>query len=246
MDKLWDTFFDICLVNEEDTIDKWDEKIKVSDRICNKLNNLQLTELHYTNNLGTDLTIKLPSNHIWEGTKSTLPNGSEILVNIPSEEVFTSPLKTGTNGIVYSSKPLIYNGKKIDDFYIKFKNGKVIDFKAKEGEEILKSIIYADETSNMLGEVALVNYNSPISKSNIIFYETLYDENASCHLALGSGFKSCIKDGLKMTKAELEETGVNESIIHIDFMIGTSDLNIEGKTRNNEKIKIFEDGNFII
>jgi len=168
-----------------------------------------------------------------------------MLVNMPSYEIFTSPNYKKTSGIVYSAKPLIYGGGKIDEFYIEFKEGKVINYDAKQGKEILRQIIESDENSCYLGEVALVNNNSPISNTNLVFGTTLFDENASCHLALGDGFPDSLKEGLTMTKEELLRKGINQSKNHVDFMIGTKDLEIEAETKDGV-VQIFKDGNFVI
>ena len=146
--------------------------------------------------------------------------------------------------VVYSSLPLYYNGNVVDEFSITFKEGEAIEYHAKVGEDVLASIIETDEGSHYLGEIALIPYDSPISKMNLLFYNTLYDENASCHLALGRGFSECIKDGLSMNKEQLLDKGINDSLTHVDFMIGTADLNIEATLENNEKIAIFKDGNW--
>ena len=202
--------------------------------------------MHYTNGLGTDLFVELSDLTIWSGGAETLKDGREAIVNMPTIEVFTTPILSKTEGIVYSSKPLVYNGAIIDEFYLEFKEGKVVNFDAKIGKEVLKSIIEADKNSAYLGEVALVEHDSVISKSNILFYETLFDENASCHLALGAGFPTAIKEGTSKSKEELLNMGVNESDVHVDFMIGTEDLNITGITYDNKEINIFTHGKFDI
>ena len=201
--------------------------------------------MHYTNKLGTDLWVELPTNSIWEGACSKMPNKERyLLVNIPTEEIFTSPHYKGTNGIVYSSKPLVYGGNVIDQFYIEFKEGKVINYHAEKGEEILKNIIELDENSKYLGEIALVEYDSPISNSKVLFYTTLYDENASCHLALGDGFPLTIEGGAHLNKEELLKRGINQSDIHVDFMIGTADLQITGIDEKGKEHLVFTNGNF--
>jgi len=164
---------------------------------------------------------------------------------MPTEEVFTLPKKTGVNGIVYSSKPLNHNGKLIEDFSFTFKEGRIVDFTAKKGYDTLKELIETDEGSHYLGEVALVPFDSPISKSNILFFNTLYDENASCHLAIGNAYPSCIQNGDNMSEEELEKQGVNLSINHEDFMFGTSDLSITGITEDGKEVQVFENGNFV-
>lgn len=243
---LWNEIFKMCLVNSEDPIKAWTDKINQTSYKCKKLNDICFKELHYTNKLGTDLHIKLSKDAIWHGGSEKTTDGRIAIFNMPTEEVFTTPIRTGVDGIVYSSKPLVYNGSLIEDFMLKFVNGKVVEFTAKKGYEILKNIIEADENSCMLGEIALVDYNSPISNSGLIFYETLFDENASCHLALGDGFPTCIKGSDNMTKEELLNIGINKSSMHVDFMIGTKDLIIEGITQDGSKIIIFNQGNFIL
>ena len=204
----------------------------------------KLKSLHYTNSLGTDFIVELGKGAIWCGADEEMPDGTPLIVNMPTEEIFTSPLRNSTNGIVYASKPLIYNGALIDKFWLKFEEGKVVDYDSEVGKDVLKTLIDFDEGSSYLGEVALVEYDSPISNSNILFYNTLYDENAACHLALGIGFPCCYENGADMSVEELLEVGVNHSDEHTDFMIGTSDLRIVGTTYNNEEVIIFENGNF--
>lgn len=246
VNKLWDKIFDICMINEENPIEAWNEKVEISNKRCKTLNDLNIKTLHYTNSLGTDLYVGLSNNTIWYGANEHMPDGTQIICNMPTEEIFTTPNRNMTNGIVYSSKPLVYNGSIIEEFNIEFKDGKVINYNAKKGKDILETIINGDETSCYLGECALVEYNSPISNSNIIFYTTLFDENASCHLALGTGFPNTQKNTENKTKEELLEIGINVSDVHVDFMIGTSDLKIEAITYDNKNITIFENGNFIL
>lgn len=235
---MWDVVLKMTLCDKDDPIKAWDEKIEKNKEIVDKLNNLKIKTLHYKNKLGTDFKISFNEN-IWCGASTKNANGDEIIVNMPTEEVFTTPNKYTANGIVYSSKPLVYNSSLIDEFFIEFKDGKVINFDAKIGKDILKSIIEI-ENGNYLGEVALVDKLSPINQSNILFYETLYDENASCHLALGDGFPECIK-----SSKTNEELGVNESKTHVDFMIGTDDLEIIAETETDKKL-IMKNGTFVI
>lgn len=242
--KLWETIFEICLINEHDSASAIKEKNKFLKKCADKLNKYQFKTLKYTNELGTDLTIDLPKNHIWASGEETLKNGKNIIVNFPSEEIFTCPDCQSANGIVYSSKPLIYNDILIDDFSITFKEGKAVACKAKKGEETLKNLIKSCPNCDQLGEVALVPYSSKISKSNLIFYETLFDENAACHLALGSSFKECLKGAVNMTDEELFSHNLNVCTNHVDFMIGTKDLQIVGFTHEGKEIKIFEKGDF--
>ncbi|HPF83738.1 MAG TPA: aminopeptidase [Bacilli bacterium] len=246
INEMWDIIFDICGINENDSLKAINDNINLLNKRANKLNELKLRTLIYKNNLGTNFSIDLPKNHIWNSGKETISNGDDILVNFPTFEIFTSPDCMSANGIVYSSKPLSYNNVVIDEFNITFKDGKAIECKAKQGEETLINLINSCPNSDRLGEVALVPFDSPISNSNIVFYETLFDENASCHIALGASFKDCILNGKNMTKKELEENNLNECDNHVDFMIGTKDLEIIGIKEDGKEIQIFKDGNFVI
>lgn len=210
------------------------------------LNNLNLKSLVFKNSLGTDLKIDLVDNHIWGGGGEFSQSGEYFLPNIPTEEVFTMPHSHGVNGRVYSTKPLNYQGKIINDFYLDFKDGAVVSYHAEENEDMLKSMLESDEGSTRLGEVALISYDSPISNMNVLFYNTLFDENASCHLALGNAYTMNIKNGYEMSLDELKEKGYNSSMIHVDFMFGSKDMNITGITKDNKEIKIFKNGNFVI
>ncbi len=237
-DKLWNLILKITLCDKENPIEEWNKKIELNTKRVQTLNNLKIKSLTYSNNLGTKFSIGFTDN-VWCGTDTVSKDGRNLIVNMPSEEIFTTPNKYTANGIIYASRPLVYNGTLINNFWIKFKDGKVIDYDAEIGKDILKSIINI-ENGNYLGEVALVDKTSPIFKSNTIFYETLYDENASCHLALGQGFTECID-----TVKKLNDIGFNDSLTHVDFMIGTEDLNIIAKTDDKEII-IMKDGNFVI
>lgn len=242
--KLWDAIFKIVRVDSEDPVAAWEEHKNTLKNNMDFLNSRRFKSLHFENSLGTDLVIELPEKHLWAGGAEFTQNGIEFIANMPTEEIFSMPKKTGVNGKVVSSMPLNYGGNLINNFSLIFKNGKVVDFTAEEGYETLKNILDTDEGAKYLGEVALVPYDSPISNSNIIFFNTLYDENASCHLAFGKAYSSCIKDGEKMSEEELEKEGANDSLTHIDFMIGTKDLKITGTTYDDEEIKIFVDGNW--
>ncbi len=244
--ELWNKIFEMCLINSENPLIEWDKKVAINSKRCELLNNNVFKELHYTNSLGTDLLIKLSDDAIWCGGDEETVDGRKVIMNMPTEEVFTTPIMTGTSGVVYSSKPLVYSGALIENFMLKFEDGKVVGFEAEKGYEVLKSIIEGDEHSCMLGEVALVDYNSPISNSGLIFYETLFDENASCHLAFGNGFPTCIKNTSGKSREDLIKMGINQSSVHVDFMIGTKDLTIKGINKDNEEVLIFDNGNFIL
>lgn len=244
VDELWNKIFEICQIKEDNVEEIWNEKIAKLGERAEKLNNCHFKTLKYKNSKGTDFTIDLPDAHLWGSGNESLQIGKDVLVNFPTEEIFTSPNCESANGIVYSSKPLSYHDVIIDNFSITFKDGRAVDCKAEKGEETLKELISSCKNSDRLGEVALVPYDSPISNSNIIFYETLFDENAACHLALGAAFPDCLKGGPNMSKEELEQNKLNDCTNHVDFMIGTKDLEIIGITKDNEEIKIFENGNF--
>jgi len=242
--KLWEAIFKTVRVDTESPVAAWKEhknNLKVS---ADFLNSNQFKFLRYKNSLGTDLEIELPKNHIWLGGSEYTPEGIEFIANMPTEEVFTLPKKTGVNGHVVSSMPLNYNGNLIEQFSLTFKAGKIVDFTAVKGYEVLKKLIETDEGSYYLGEVALVPYDSPISNAKILYFNTLFDENASCHLAIGKAYPVCIKNGKDMNKQELDQLGVNDSLIHVDFMIGTQDLEIIGITSTGVEIPVFKNGNF--
>ncbi|MDP4156794.1 MAG: aminopeptidase [Bacillota bacterium] len=241
--KLWDAIFKATRVDTENPVEAWKKHDENLHEKVHYLNEKHYAKLHYQAP-GTDLTIELPKNHIWVGAGSINEQGNEFMANMPTEEVFTVPFKTGINGTVSSTKPLSYGGNIIDRFSLTFENGKIVDVKAEEGEEILRHLVETDEGSHYLGEVALVPYNSPISQSNILFFNTLFDENASNHLAIGSAYAFCIEGGKKMSSDELKENGLNESITHVDFMIGSEQMDIDGITADGKTEAIFRGGNW--
>lgn len=244
VDKLWEAILYTSRV-WDDPIEEWNKHNKVLAEKCAYLNSLHLKELRYKSSNGTDLKVGLIDDCLWEGgSEIALGSGIEFNPNIPSEECFTSPMKGKAEGIVYATKPLSYQGELIENFNIRFENGKAVEVHAEKGEELLKQMISMDETAAYLGECALIAYDSPINNTGILFYETLFDENASCHLALGAGFTNLIKDYHKYTQEELKEKGINDSMIHVDFMIGSKDLNIIGITKDDREIQIFKDGNW--
>lgn len=244
IEKLWNEIFKIVRVDSYDPVEAWVIHKKNLTNKINYLNSLNLKALHFKNSLGTDLILELVENHLWVGGAEHTKDGVEFIANIPTEEIFSVPKKNGVNGIVFSSKPLNYSGNLIENFSLTFKDGRITNFSAEKGYDTLKNIIETDDGSHYLGEVALVPFHSPISDSNIIFYNTLYDENASCHLALGKAYNLCIKNGTSMKKSELEPLGVNDSLTHVDFMIGTSDLGITGIGFDGKEIQIFENGDW--
>lgn len=243
---LWNAIFKACKIDEDhDPLQVWQQHKESFEKRVNYLNNLHIKKLYYKNDKGTEITIGLNEDHLFAGGGSYLKNGVYTFPNIPTEEIFTSPNKDDVEGIVFGTMPLSYGGHIIDDFYLRFKDGKVIDYGAKRGYEILRGIIETDEGSHCLGEVAFIPYHSPINDLHTLFYNTLFDENASCHMALGKGFSECIKGGIDMDKEELLQKGVNDSFVHVDFMMGTDDLLIEGILADGSRIKIFENGDFV-
>lgn len=247
IEKLWEYILKTSRAYDGDPIKNWEIHDKNLANHMNYLNNLHLKSLHYTSKKGTDLTVELLDNVIWEaGGENTKTKKIRFQPNIPTEECFTSPNKFKTEGIVYSTKPLNYNGILIENFSIRFKEGKAVEVKAEKGEEALKAMIKLDDNACYLGECALVGYHSPINEMNTIFFSTLYDENASCHLALGDSFSNLIKGYENMTKDEIKALPLNNSIVHTDFMIGDETLNIVGTTIDGKTVKIFENGDWCI
>lgn len=243
VEKLWENTFKVTRVDREDPVEAWKEHINNLNSRLQYLNTKKFKKLYYKAP-GTDLTVELPEKHIWAGGGLTSDNGTYFIPNIPTEEVFTLPLKTGVNGVLSSTKPLNYGGNLIENFKLTFENGKIIDFSAEKGYDTLKKLIETDEGSHYLGEVALVPHHSPVSDSNIIFYNTLFDENASCHFALGSAYPLCLEGGNSMSKEQLQENGANVSLTHVDFMIGSPEMNIDGETADGKLEAIFRNGNW--
>jgi len=244
MNRLWDAIFRAVRISGDGTaVEKWEQHLATLHQRLETMNQLNFKSLHYTNSLGTDLTVELPEGHIWEAGDDVTLSGQAFIANIPTEEMFTAPLKTGVNGVVYSSMPLVHDGTIIDKFHFVVKDGKIVETHAEKGEEALKGAISVDEGASFFGEVALVPYDSPISNQKILFYNTLFDENAACHIAFGEAYP-CLKGGKEMSKDELKARGLNDSFTHVDFMIGTSDLSIVGTTHDGKEIPIFIDGNF--
>ena len=246
MAKLWDAIFAAVRINGDGTcVEKWRAHLETLQTRLEKMNQLDFVSLHYTNSLGTDLTVELPEGHIWEAGNDVTLSGQAYIANIPTEELFTSPLKTGVNGVVYAALPLVNDGNIIDKFHFVVRDGKIVEAHAEVGEEFLRSAISVDEGACYFGEVALVPYDSPISNQKILFYNTLFDENAACHIAFGEAYP-CLKGGQQMTKEELKARGLNDSITHVDFMVGTPDLSIVGTTHDGRQVPVFVDGNFAI
>lgn len=241
--KLWETIFKTVRIDTENPVEAWKKHDETLHKKVDYLNKKHYKKLHYKAP-GTDLTIELPEKHIWCGAGSINEKGHSFMANMPTEEVFSVPLKTGVNGTVSSTKPLSYGGNIIDNFSIIFKEGRIVEVKAEQGEDILKHLVETDEGSHYLGEVALVPYKSPISQSNVLFFNTLFDENASNHLAIGSSYAFCLEGGKKMSPEELAANGLNESLTHVDFMIGSDKMDIDGILSDGTSEPVFRNGDW--
>ena len=241
--KLWDAILVTTRVLG-DPINNWKEHNKVLKEKCDWLNNLGIDTLYYKSANGTDFNVRLKEGMIFDGGAARTIDGTIYQPNMPTEECFTSPDKYSANGVVMATKPLSVDGKVVDNFGFRFENGKIVEVLAKDPshKEVLEHLISVDEGARQLGEVALVPFDSPINQTGILFFNTLYDENACCHLAIGRAFEECIKDFDKKTPEEIKAFDLNKSIIHVDFMIGSRDLNITAKTRDGKMVKIFENG----
>ncbi|HCJ4253573.1 TPA: aminopeptidase [Enterococcus faecalis] len=243
VDALWNEIFKTTRIYEENPVIAWDIHDKKLQEKAVELNEQQFTALHYTAP-GTDLTIGLPKNHLWEGAGSYNARGEEFMANMPTEEVFTAPDSRRVDGYVSSTKPLSYAGTIISGMKFTFKDGKVVDFSAEQGEEALKNLLAIDEGAKHLGEVALVPDPSPISQSGLIFYNTLFDENASNHLAFGSAYAFNLQGGTEMSEEELAEAGLNRSQTHVDFMVGSDKMNIDGIKEDGTIVPVFRNGDW--
>ena len=244
MELLWEKILFTSRVNEDgDPVEAWEAHNRdLSDR-CAFLNGLNLEMLEYRSGNGTDFRVGLLEDTVFMGgSEAVLGSGVMFNPNIPTEEVFISPKKGAAEGIVYASKPLSYRGELIENFSVRFENGKAVEVKAERNEELLREMISMDEGAAYLGECALVPFESPVNQAGVLFYNTLFDENAACHLALGHGFTNVIRNFEQYTLEECYQKGINESMIHVDFMIGTDDLSITGVTRDGKRVKLFENG----
>lgn len=242
--KLWENIFKATRVDQDDPLEAWEAHIKQLNKGMDFLNGHKFAKMHYKGP-GTDLMVELPQGHIWlGGGDENSVNGTFFLANIPTEETFSMPKKTGVNGTLSSTMPLNYGGNLIDNFKFEFKDGKIVDFSAETGYDTLKNLIDTDEGAHYLGEIALVPDDSPISNTDIIFYNTLFDENASCHFAIGAAYPGCIENGINMTKEDKEVAGVNDSLTHVDFMVGCKELDIMGIKEDGTEVQVFKNGNW--
>lgn len=246
MEKLWaEIFATVRIAEDGDAVAAWQEHCERLQMRAQRLNEYQFKSLRYRNGLGTNLTVGMPENHLWLAADETAKSGVKFLANMPTEEVFSAPLRNAVDGVLYASKPLVLNGNIVDGIRLVFEQGRMVELHADVGEETLRASVEIDDGSHYLGEIALVPYDSPISNSGILFYNTLFDENASCHFAYGEAYPTCIAGGADLNVEELKERGINaESSTHVDFMVGTSDLSIVGTTHDGREVVIFENGNF--
>jgi len=244
---LWKAIFDASRVTEDnDPVEEWAKHNETLLKHNKILNNYNFKHLHFKNSLGTDLIVELVKNHVWAGGGENATTGVYFNPNIPTEETFTMPYKWGTRGKVYATKPLNYQGKLIEDFWLEFKDGKVVAYDAKKEKNALANILDTDEGSRYIGEIALISHDSPISNTNILFLNTLFDENASCHMALGRAYPMNVKNGVNETIENLEKIGYNNSMVHSDFMFGSEDMEITGVKQDGTEVRVFEKGNFIV
>lgn len=233
-------------LDEKNPLEAWQKHIDTLNRRAEFINAKNFEYLHYTSANGTDLMLGLAENHVWVSAQEKAKDGVPFVANMPTEEIFTAPHKDKINGVVKSALPLSYNGQIIENFSFTFKKGKVIDFSAEKGYDVLKKLLETDAGTLSLGEAALIGKNSPIAKSGILFLNTLFDENASCHLALGKGYPTTVKGGAEMTVKELKKLGVNDSVEHVDFMIGSPDLSVTGIGYDKSETPLFVDGEWVI
>lgn len=247
VEKLWQAILNAVRVTEDnDPEAAWAQHNATLQEKSQKLNDLQLDYLHYTAPNGTDFKCWLIPGAKWEGGGAAILDGTFYNPNMPTEEVFISPMKGKCEGTLVASMPLSYQGNLIENFSITFENGRAVSCQAERGQELLEKMLHMDEGAAMLGELALVPHDSPVSNTGILFYNSLFDENAACHVALGFGFPECVEGFDQMSEEELKEKGINDSIIHVDFMIGCKDLSITGYTREGKAVQIFKNGNWAI
>lgn len=241
MEALWDLIFQVVRVGEGTAVQKWKEHIDHLESRASILNSKRYKKLHYKAE-GTDIQVELAKDHIWLSGASKNAQAVPFIANMPTEEVYTAPLKTGVNGYVKNTKPFVYQGNVIDDFTLTFENGAITKVQATTGENLLKELVQTDEGAKYLGEVALVPHESPISASNVLFFNTLFDENASNHFAIGEAYPTCVEGARGLTHEELQQLGINTSIVHEDFMIGSAQMDIMGELENGTMEPIFRKG----
>lgn len=242
VEALWEKIFEVCRVTGGDPVAAWQQHTARTTARKDRMNALDLESVHFTSANGTDLVVGLADNAVWEGASSHAENGAEFIANLPTEEVFTAPHKEKVNGVVKGTKPYVYNGELIEGFTVRFENGRVVGHSAEKNDELLAKLLASDAGACRIGEVALVPASSPINQSGLLFYNTLFDENAACHIAFGAGYPINIRGGAALDRAALDAAGLNDSAIHEDVMVGSADMRITGKTKTGETVLIFENG----
>ena len=242
--RLWDAIFAASRVDAPDPVAAWKTHDAGLHRRADMLNNKRYSSLHFKAP-GTDLKVGLADSHLWLGGGMTAGNGLYCIPNMPTEEVFTTPHKDRTEGTVTSTKPLSHQGTMIEGIQVRFEGGRVVEAKADRGQEVLQEMIGTDDGARRLGEVALVPYSSPIAQSGVLFSNTLFDENAACHIALGQAYSSCLRDGDKLSKEALAKLGANESLIHVDWMIGSGDMDVDGITAAGKAEALMRKGEWV-
>ena len=248
MEKLWDAIFAAVRVREDgDAVQAWREHCAHLDEYAAKLNALKLTQLRYQNALGTDVTVGMPKEHLWLAGADTAKSGVRFVANMPTEEIFSAPQRDAVDGILYASKPLALDGNLIEGIRLTLEHGRIVGIHADKGEDVLRQAIESDEGAHYLGEIALVPVNSPIAQSGLLYYNTLFDENAACHFAFGQAYPACVPGGDDLSEEELLACGINASSSeHVDFMVGTEDLSIIGTTSDGREVVIFKEGRFAL
>ena len=245
MAHLWEAILaTVRVTGDGSAVDAWQRHLDTLSRRCEQMNAYRFRQLHYTAQ-GTDLTVMLPETHLWEGGSDTLPSGIPFVANMPTEEIFTTPLKQGTQGVVRAVMPLVLNGVVVEGLSLRFENGRVVEATASTGQDALDTLLAVDDGARYLGEVALVSHDSPIKKTGLLFYHTLFDENASCHLALGDAYP-CVENGASLSRQALTALGINESMIHEDFMVGSDDLSVTGLTADGTTVPLMVDGKMVL
>ncbi|WP_438433961.1 aminopeptidase [Gorillibacterium sp. sgz500922] len=245
VDKLWEQIFRLTRSDRENPVEAWREHIEKLGRWASHLNAKQYRRLHFKAP-GTELAVGLPEGHKWISAGEKNAKGIPFVANIPTEEVFSAPSRDDVSGYVTSTKPLNYNGARIENFTLTFEGGRITEVKAETGEDVLRALIATDEGACRLGEVALVPHESPVSQSGLVFFNTLYDENASCHLAIGASYPTCAEEGTGLSRDELKKRGFNQSLVHTDFMIGSAEMDIDGETADGSREPIFRSGAWVI
>ena len=246
MEKLWALIFDVCRVTGGDPVNEWKAHMERLSTLRDKMNALDLESVHFESSNGTDLTVGLADRAVWESAASKSEKGVVFLPNIPTEEVFTAPHKDKVEGVVYGTKPYVFNGQLIKNFRVTFEKGRVVDYHAEQGQVLLGRLLDGDEGSRSIGEVALVPASSPINRSGKLFYSTLFDENAACHIAFGASYPGTTEGGTALTKEDLLARGMNQSRLHEDVMIGAGDSHITGKCRDGRTVELFKDGVWVL